>query len=162
MKARMIILFLALAALGLAACGGAAPQLEPVNVNIVMTEYAFQPANIELKVGQQATFELVNNGQLQHEILIGRTVLKENNRPVGYEVDLFETAGVEPVVSVSAQPEAEGEEEHGFVVIVPIGATAAMTFPVTEAMVGEWEIGCFEQDGVHYDAGMKGILSVKP
>jgi uncharacterized cupredoxin-like copper-binding protein len=29
-------------------------------------------------------------------------------------------------------------------------------------MVGEWEMGCFEQDGVHYDAGMKGTLVVNP
>jgi uncharacterized cupredoxin-like copper-binding protein len=29
-------------------------------------------------------------------------------------------------------------------------------------MVGEWEIGCFSQDGVHYDAGMKGTFVVSP
>jgi uncharacterized cupredoxin-like copper-binding protein len=29
-------------------------------------------------------------------------------------------------------------------------------------MVGEWEIGCFEQEGVHYDAGMHGPLTIQP
>jgi len=35
-----------------------------------------------------------------------------------------------------------------------------MTLTVTEEMVGEWEFGCFEQDGVHYTAGMKGMMVV--
>jgi uncharacterized cupredoxin-like copper-binding protein len=37
-----------------------------------------------------------------------------------------------------------------------------LTFNVTEGMVGDWEMGCFEQDGVHYDAGMKGPVTVVP
>lgn len=32
---------------------------------------------------------------------------------------------------------------------------------VTEDMIGEWEVGCFLQDGVHYDAGMHGTLIVR-
>jgi hypothetical protein len=28
-------------------------------------------------------------------------------------------------------------------------------------MLGIWEIGCFEQDGVHYTSGMKGTLIVR-
>jgi uncharacterized cupredoxin-like copper-binding protein len=45
-------------------------------------------------------------------------------------------------------------------VVVPVGGTAIVKFTVTEGMVGEWEMGCFEQDGVHYDAGMKGPVTV--
>jgi hypothetical protein len=57
----------------------------------------------------------------------------------------------------------EVEEGHtGFMVVLPIGAQATVTFEVTEGMVGDWEMGCFEQDGVHYDAGMKGPVSVIP
>jgi uncharacterized cupredoxin-like copper-binding protein len=158
------ILCLALAAIFLAACGGRAPQGEPVTVHIEMTEYAFSPASITLEVGQQATFELANTGQLQHELLIGREVLEEDNRPAGYRTDLFESAGVTPEVTVSAPPEETGaeHEEHGFVVVVPANATATLTFPVTAEMAGEWEIGCFEQEGVHYDAGMVGTLTVQP
>jgi hypothetical protein len=29
-------------------------------------------------------------------------------------------------------------------------------------MVGEWEIGCFSLDGVHYTSGMKGTIIVNP
>ena len=40
-------------------------------------------------------------------------------------------------------------------------ASTTLTFTVTEDMVGEWEIGCFEEDGLHYDDGMKGKLVIK-
>jgi plastocyanin len=36
-----------------------------------------------------------------------------------------------------------------------------MSFTVTEDMVGEWEIGCFLLDGVHYNSGMVGTLRVE-
>lgn len=40
------------------------------------------------------------------------------------------------------------------------GDQASIIFTVTEEMLGEWEMGCFEQEGVHYDAGMKGKVTV--
>jgi uncharacterized cupredoxin-like copper-binding protein len=156
------VIVMAVTTMMISACGGGTPQLEPVTIKINMKEYTFEPANIELKVGQQATFKLTNSGQLQHEIMFGRQVMEVNNRPAGYEVDMFTTAGVTPAVQQAEAPEPEEEEYAGFMVILPPGGTASMSFPVTEAMVGEWEIGCFEQDGVHYDAGMKGALVVQP
>jgi hypothetical protein len=32
---------------------------------------------------------------------------------------------------------------------------------VTEEMLGVWEMGCFEQDGVHYSSGMVGTITVR-
>jgi uncharacterized cupredoxin-like copper-binding protein len=147
-------------ALVLISCSPGTPQLEPVTIQLDMTEYAFEPASIELRVGQQATIELTNSGQLDHEIMFGRDVMMMNNRPAGYMVDLFETANVQPQVTSDDQlPPEEGE--HGFMVVLPPGGTATMTFPVTAEMAGEWEMGCFEQDGVHYDAGMHGPLTIQ-
>ena len=37
---------------------------------------------------------------------------------------------------------------------------ATVSFIVTEEMLGEWEMGCFELDGVHYDSGMIGTFVV--
>ena len=56
----------------------------------------------------------------------------------------------------------EGEHAHsGFMVTVPAAKdTYTMSFTVTEDMLGEWEIGCFLLDGVHYDSGMVGTLNV--
>lgn len=149
----------------LAACSSQAATPEPVTFDVDMSEYQYTPNTFEAKVGQQVTFHLVNTGQLEHEIMFGRNVDMENNRPSGFEVDMFEAAGVEPTVTEMAMPmegdEHMADEHHGFMVTVPQnGATADMTFTVTEDMVGEWEIGCFLLEGVHYEQGMHGTFTV--
>jgi len=142
----------------LAACGGGTP--EAVSYDIDMNEYSFSPAKLDFKVGQEVTLNLTNSGQLQHELMIGRDVMQMDNRPAGYQVDMFEAGGVEPQVTHVGEPEEEGEMHSGFMVPVPVPGSAMMKFTVTEGMLGEWEMGCFEQDGVHYDAGMKGTVTV--
>ena len=55
-----------------------------------------------------------------------------------------------------------GMDHAGFMVLIPNGdEDATITFTVTEDMVGEWELGCFTDDGQHYEDGMKGTLVVK-
>ncbi len=55
------------------------------------------------------------------------------------------------------------DEHKGFMVLVPVGdQSASLSFTITEDMVGEWEMGCFLLDGVHFTSGMKGIFTVKP
>ena len=155
----------------LAACSGqSAPSSqnpEPVKYTIEMTDFAYTPSEIQAKVGQEVTIELVNKGALTHELMIGRTVKMHNGRPDGFEQDLFETANVEPVVTGGMKEGMDMgsggmQDEHtGFMVTVPQGdEKATVKFTATKDMVGEWELGCFQQDGVHYDAGMKGKLVV--
>lgn len=86
------------------------------------------------------------------------------NRPSGYTTDLFEAAGVKPTVKGVTVEDQGGEHAHaGFMVVLTAnGDQITVTFPVTKEMVGEWEMGCFEQNGVHYIAGMKGTFTVKP
>ncbi len=157
----VILLFV----LGVTACASKTP--EPVTFRIEMTEYAFNPNRIEVKVGQRVTLELVNMGQLAHEIMFGREVVMKESRPSGYHQDMFAMAGIQPEVQmmVMEDMQAEHEEEghEGFMVVLnQNGDRATITFTVTKEMVGEWEMGCFEQDGVHYNAGMKGVFVVSP
>ena len=160
MKKLFVPIVLGVVALVLVACGGGTP--ESVSYDINMTEYAYSPENLNLKVGQEVTLNLINYGQLQHEIMFGREEMKMDNRPAGYRVDMFEASGVEPEVHQGGEPEPEQDEEmhEGFIVVLPIDGTGTIKFTVTEDMVGEWEMGCFEQDGVHYDAGMIGSVTV--
>jgi plastocyanin len=191
-KVRWIVLLLAIPLI-IAACGPQAPP-EPLELDIDMTEYAYEPTDLQFQVGQEVTLHLTNSGALEHEIMFGRDVVMTNGMPSGYEVDMFESAGIEPVVSVDKSEEAEHEEgehtegselneeeehsegdehaedEHseddhahsGFMVQVPVTHDVyTMSFSVTEDMVGEWEIGCFLLDGVHYTSGMVGSLTVK-
>lgn len=179
MKKIIWIAILAAFPLILSACASAAPP-EPLELSINMSEYAYEPNQLEFKVGQEVTLHLTNSGALEHEIMIGRDVMMTDGRPSGYMVDMFETAGVEPVVTVEkAAADEEGEhmegDEHaedeqmeaddhahsGFMVMVPVSHdTYTMKFTVTEEMTGEWEIGCFLLDGVHYSSGMVGSLTV--
>ncbi|HSF79821.1 MAG TPA: cupredoxin domain-containing protein [Anaerolineales bacterium] len=164
------ILFTLLAAVGLmfTACSSTPP--ERVTYTIEMSEYAFKPDSIEVKVGQEVTLELVNMGQLVHELMIGRDVMMMQNRPNGYQTDMFESAGVEPIITSTEGEELDHEQTQGheaghtgyMVMLMENGGKATMTFTVTEDMVGEWEIGCFEQEGVHYEAGMVGKFVVAP
>jgi len=145
-------------------CGQKTP--EPVTYTIEMTEYAFTPSTIEAQVGQQVTLNLVNKGSLEHEIMFGRDVMMMDGHPNGYQHDMFEEAGVEPeVMMMEGMEEGEHEEEGhmGFMVPLPkTGDQATMTFTVTKDMAGEWEIGCFELEGVHYQSGMVGKFIVNP
>ena len=160
MKIVFVPILLGVVSLVLMACGGGSP--DSATYDITMTEYAFTPEKLTFKVGQEVTLNMTNPGQLQHEIMFGREVMEMDNRPVGYAVDMFEVGGVEPEVYQEGEPEHEREEEvhEGFMVVLPVDGAATMKFTVTEEMVGEWEMGCFEQDGVHYDAGMKGFVTV--
>lgn len=68
---------------------------------------------------------------------------------------------------------AMGEEEHteegdehmedhlGWMVMNAAGSEQTIIeFTVPADRVGEWEMGCFEDDGTHYDDGMRGTLTV--
>jgi len=149
------------------------PACSSANKNeltIEMSEFSFSPQDLEFQVGQEVVLHLVNVGALGHEIMFGREVEYEDGQPHGYMTDMFEMAGVEPMVSsndsASTDDEMEMEEDHdheGFMVEVPpSGDEYTIEFTVTDDMVGEWEIGCFDQNGVHYNAGMVGSLTVVP
>ncbi len=145
----------------LAACSGSTPQ--PASFDVHMTEYAYQPSSISVKVGQPVTINLINDGTLAHEITFGRDVVTTDNRPTGFKTDMFESSGVEPTVTA---PDGSAIDLHpngktGVVIILQkTGDQATISFTPNKAMVGEWEMGCFEQDGVHYQAGMKGTFTV--
>ena len=81
----------------LAACSGSTP--EPASFDVHMTEYAYQPSSISVKVGQPVTINLINDGTLAHEITFGRDVVTTDNRPTGFKTDMFESSGVEPTVT---------------------------------------------------------------
>ncbi len=217
MKKRFLItLFFGVISFVLFACSGGQPEEVtpvPVTFKVDMKEYSYTPNKIEVKVGQEVTIEMINNGVLSHELMIGRDVIMTDGRPNGYTIDLFESTGVEPMImpesaGVMNMGEAmdmessdehmddeamqmegddqhmddkamqiEGDDEHmqgddehmddghmdhmgTMVLLEESGDEASITFVVTEDMIGEWEIGCFELDGVHYQSGMTGIFVV--
>lgn len=146
-------------------------------VTIVMTEYRFEPATVRLRAGSTVVLRLVNRGVLAHELLIGRGVAKNRKGAPdhyrqdffqGMRVELLSAQGIEELVAGKAQlagplaqkflrKEADGEV---FEIALNPKGQAVLRFSVPVARVGTWEMGCFEQEGVHYLAGMKGTLIV--
>jgi hypothetical protein len=64
------------------------------------------------------------------------------------------------------EEEGGGMEMHmdhsGWMVMDAAGSgQSTITFTVPEDRVGEWELACFEDDGTHYDDGMRGTLIVR-
>jgi len=146
-------------------------------VTIAMTEYKFEPTTVRLRAGSTVVLRLVNRGILAHELQIGRRVVKSpKGTPDHYEQDFFQgmrvellsAQGIEELVAGKAQlagPLAqkflkkEASEEVFEIALKPKGQ-AVLRFSVPAARVGAWEMGCFEQEGTHYLAGMKGALTV--
>ncbi len=139
----------------LAAC---APQATPKasTVQVKMGEFYFKPETIQLKAGQQVKIELVNEGKVEHEFMIGREVKMHEGKPETFEKDFF--AGIE-VTHTEEEGKFMNEPGHGTEVELEEGGKAALTFIVPADRKGEWEIGCFVPG--HYEAGMKGKLVVE-
>jgi len=104
----------------ISACGTAStpaptptPTLDPVSptINIILDEYTFTPDHIKLKVGQNVTFNIVNQGVTGHELMIGRNPLRaEDGTPGdGFQHDFF--ANTKP--QVIGDVEVMGMEESG-------------------------------------------------
>ncbi|MFQ5879701.1 MAG: plastocyanin/azurin family copper-binding protein [Dehalococcoidia bacterium] len=125
-------------------------------IQIRLGEMYFEPDEIRLQEGQQVTIELINEGAVLHEFMVGREVEMHNGTADGYEHDFFEGVDVE---YTGEKAELEREEEHGTEVELEAGGKGVLTFTVPTGKTGEWEIGCFIPG--HYEAGMKGKLIVE-
>lgn len=166
---RLYFLVLIPLLLVLAACGrtGGAATSSSGEVTVTMTEYKFEPDTIRVKAGQEVRITLENKGEKEHEFMVGRDVGMEEGFPDGFHTDFFE--GIEVEAEREGQPidlmelmESMEMEHHGFMAALEAGdLPATLIFTVPEDKAGEWEIGCFEDEGQHYDDGMKGKLIVE-
>lgn len=140
---------------------GCARPAGPAEIRITMSEFKFEPDTIRVKAGQEVRLVLVNVGQRDHELMIGRNVMEMGGNPAGYHKDFF--AGLSPQVSGEKikKEEEEAEAHAGFMVALEPGGRATVVFTVPADRVGEWEMGCFEENGSHYLSGMKGKLIVE-
>lgn len=172
------------AALLAAACGGgAATADENGEIVITLNEFSFSPNNIEVSPGQTVTFVLNNEGEKEHEFMIGRNVNMVDGEANGFEHDFFEglMPTVDPMDAAMNMGDGdmdmgdgemdmgdgemdmggEGDAEHaGFMVVREPAETARITITIPADASGTWDIGCFEEDGAHWDDGMKGTLTI--
>jgi len=113
-----------------------APSGDGMEVNIVMTDIAYDVDEIDATAGEPLTVHLSNEGQLEHDFNIDDIAVSD----VSASGDGTNMSGEEAPIHLHLKPGEEG----------------AITFTPDEA--GEYEFYC-TQPG-HEDAGMSGTLIV--
>ena len=107
-------------------------------VNVDMTDgMRFNPSSIDVKQNETVRFVVTNSGKLKHELVLGtEKELKEH-----YEV-------------MKKNPEMEHADPN--MVTLAAGKTGEIVWQFTKA--GKVDFACLQPG--HYDAGMKGAVSV--
>lgn len=184
---RLSTLVIALATIA-TACGGGEATTADANGNIVidLTEFDISPDNIVVKVGDTVTIKLTNSGDKVHEWMIGTDVDTDEGFPSGFHNNFFDdlmglevapmdaamgmtdmamdatdTTMADATDTTMAAMEMDDEMDHGIMIMRDPGEQATATFVVTADQVGVWEMACFQEDGAHYDDGMKGTFTVE-
>lgn len=154
--------FLILLAAAMLATGtlAVAQEVERVELVIELREFSFTVAGgeanapIVLEVGRPYRLVFANVGMMEHEVLIGRTVVMDNGMPDGYENHLLDTV---PVRVVGDEWEVG---TSGFVEVeLEPGESVTIHVTLTPDLIGTWEIGCFVPG--HYQAGMSAPVVVQ-
>jgi uncharacterized cupredoxin-like copper-binding protein len=138
-------------------------------VTIMMKEFRFEPATIQLKAGEEVALTIKNAGSVEHEWAAGRGVVNTEAEK-GYRQDLLALLKptvtgreyeLEKVSATGKNEEGEGETVKllSSEVDVEPGGVATLHFTVPASAKGEWQMGCFIPG--HYEAGMKGRLIIQ-
>ncbi|KQU91506.1 hypothetical protein ASC78_00775 [Variovorax sp. Root318D1] len=116
--------------------GAAAKATRTINVD--MTDgMRFTPADVRVKQGETVRFVVKNSGQLKHELVLGtQKELKEH-----YE-------------AMKKNPEMEHADPN--MVTLAAGKSGEIVWQFTKA--GKVDFACLQPG--HYDAGMKGAVTV--
>ena len=144
-------------ALVLAGCEtGAVPATPPITpgvpgaprqVNVILKDYLFEPAIVDLVPGETIHLNVVNGGLATHELVIGTQAVQDAwataERPAANP-----PPGPTPLVTV-----APGLD--GIRIVVGSGETRSITWTVP-AGAGSLLLGCHISD--HYERGMAGLV----
>jgi uncharacterized cupredoxin-like copper-binding protein len=151
---RSLIALLAIGVLT-ASCAASAPPPSPTSatggriIEITMKEFGFTPSTITVRPGEKITLRLKNTGMVEHEFMAGLGPIPGR----GYADDWIAKAAAN--IPSHTHP---GEEHLGEGVRVSQNWFGSIDL-VVPMQTGEYEFGCFVQG--HYEAGMKGTLSVR-
>ncbi|MBZ0294886.1 MAG: cupredoxin domain-containing protein [Anaerolineae bacterium] len=109
----------------------AATPNEDGAIEVVLSDYSFQPDTIRVKAGQAVTILLRNEGDKIHEFMIGRDARVEGNFTEGFAVDFF--AGITPEVTGPGMVMGRPDMEMGGMDMGAEGTAMPMAEPTEEA-----------------------------
>lgn len=138
-------------------------------VTLIMKEFLFEPATVQLKVGEEVALTIRNVGKVKHEWSAGQDVVTGQDEK-GYRKDLVailkprvtgKAYDLEKVSATKSNEAKEGETTKGLSSEIDVepGGVATLHFKVPASAKGEWGMGCFIPG--HYESGMKGTLVIK-
>jgi uncharacterized cupredoxin-like copper-binding protein len=130
------------AAWGLVGLAGPRPAPTPVAVTITVThqaEFAFEPREVRVRVGQPVTLTLINNGRIAHDMYID-----------GLRVHVPARTGTPAEIAALV---GRFSPRH----VVNPGQRSTVTFTPTRR--GRFEFWCLVPG--HKEAGMTGVLIVE-
>jgi uncharacterized cupredoxin-like copper-binding protein len=128
-----------LAPLVLAGCPSSTGQSDVREIRIVMTEFKYDPPQIAVKPGEKVRFVLVNQGTVEHELILGDQAKQDE-----HEAEMAKgghTMGNKPGEKSAAAGKTERLE---------------FTFP---AQPGSLIYGCHVPG--HWASGMKGSVTIQ-
>ena len=103
----------------------------------------FDPPSVSVKAGETVTFRVHNAGANTHEFVLGT-----EDEQIDHEHEMQQMADSGSGMHMADEANA---------LDLPAGETKEITWTFTDA--GEMEYGCHEP--AHYDAGMKGTITVE-
>lgn len=111
-------------------------------IEVEMTEFAYEPATIELTAGEPTVLRFTNVGEIEHEAMIGTAHMQQEFAATDDHGDHGDG----------------GDGHHGDVMAVTVapGETAELEVLIDEP--GTWYVGCHLEG--HYDAGMEIEINV--
>lgn len=109
---------------------------------LVGNHFEFRPAAFEVSAGDVVTFSITNDGDLEHEFVLGTPQMQQKM--------------ADEMAQMQDDGHAHAHADMPNAVTVHGGKTATLTWRFTEA--GTVLIGCHVQG--HWDAGMKGEVRV--
>ena len=119
-------------------------------IEVVLSEFAFEPGSFEVAPGETVTFLVTNTGVVEHELRLSNAARIEEHLEAGHADDDHD--GV-----VGEEAEADEEAEDVLVLLEP-GETGELTFTAPEDRSLYTEVVCLVPG--HYEAGMKAPLTI--
>lgn len=161
-KPMALVFVLAVVAILLGACSTASTEIQSQStpglnlsaIQVKLSDLALQPDSIRIKAGETVQIALLNDGAIEHDLMVNRATDVHEGQPNGYQKDFFDglNATSDKIAFVK-------ERGHGTMLKLPSGAQTTLTFSAPTESAGEWEIGCFTSG--HSQSGMRGTLIVE-
>jgi uncharacterized cupredoxin-like copper-binding protein len=153
-----------LCVLAILAAAGPAGAAAVHKVTVMMKEFNFAPAKIELKAGEDVELTLKNAGQVAHDWMLG-TGLVNTTDEKGFHTDLLallkpkETGKQYTAERVGVASKADGIKRISTGVEIEPGGVVTLRFVVPASAKGQWDMDCVLTG--HYESGMKGMVVIR-